>query len=152
MKYLILTQYLMFSILYSWSQKTDSIEVIKGSEKYKKEIIEICKSYSKILDSLQKDRFDKMAKDSLWSQNEMKNIQQKYNGYEGSYEGYLMSEEEDKILRVLNKFLKINRISSWYVQGSKGVPSTYSFYYYRTITDPNGSTRIINGKVIWVDD
>jgi len=63
-----------------------------------------------------------MSKDSLWTQNEKKNLPEKYKGYDGGYEGYLENEEEAKILNIINRFLTIDRISSRYVRCSKDSP------------------------------
>jgi hypothetical protein len=127
-----------FSIILSlfalnvFSQKSDSIEMIHGPERYKKEVVDICKSYSK-MDSPQNDRI------------------QKYKGFDGGITGYLMSEEDKEIEIIINRFLKIDRISSSYIQTDKS-GTQYGFKYYRTVKDHDGIERSIKGVVIWIEN
>jgi hypothetical protein len=130
----------------------DKLEVTKGQEKYKKEVIKICKSYSKLLDSLKNDRIQKMSKDSLYSEKEMKNRPKKYRGFDGGIIGYLQNEEDEKIKKIINRFLKIDRISSTIIKSNQGGQTEYHFYYYRTLKDPNGTKRSIQGVVTWLGE
>ncbi len=144
----------LYFIVYAYglsAQNTDSLEIINGPEKYRKEIIQIVQSYSKLLDSLRDDRFAKMSKDSLYAEKEMKNRPRKYSGYDGGNEGFLMAEEDKKIKSIINRFLKIDRISSSSTQKSGTSPVIYTFYYYRTEKTADGSSKSIHGKVIWID-
>lgn len=143
---------LNLSVLTVSSQPSDSIEVIMGLEKYKKEVMDIRKSYSKTLDSLQNDRMDKMSKDSLYSQNELKNRPKKYWGYDGGIIGYTMNEETQKIKNMINKFLKIDRITSSSTKTNISGQTEYGFNYLRTKKGTDGKKIQIEGIVIWVDD
>jgi hypothetical protein len=124
----ILTMYVS-SVL---SQTNNSMEVVHGPEKYKKQVVDICESYSK-MDSSQNDRI------------------QKYNGNDGGLTGYLMNEQDKKIETMINRFLKIDRLSSSYIKTEKG-RTEYGFKYYRTVKDHDGSDRSISGVIIWIEN
>jgi len=126
------------------------IEVIKGPEKYRKEVIDICKSYSKILDLLRDERIKKQHNGSLYITGDSTERPEKYWGYDGGYEGYLMSEQDKKIENIINQFIKIERIASSTVEYNNGNPGIYSFYYYR-VKKNNGYSRLVPGVVIWLE-
>lgn len=149
---MLLTICFLFSMLNVFSQTTDTLEVTKGQEKYKKEVIDICKSYSKMLDSLQNDLIQKMSKDSLYSEREMKNRPKKYRGFDGGVIGYLQNEEDEKIKKIINRFLKIDRVSSSITKTNDGGQKEYNFYYYRTVKDLDGTIRLIKGVVTWLGE
>ena len=133
-------------------QSSDSLEIINGPEKYKTEVVGIYNTYSKILDSIQNDRIKKMSKDSLYAENEMKNRPKKYKGYDGGIIGYLMNEKDQKIKEIINRFLKIDRITSSSKWSSGNGPVHYEFNYSRTNANPNGTSQIVLGKAVWQDD
>ena len=130
---------LTISISNVFSQTNDSIEIIHGSEKYRKEIIEISKEYSKRLDSVQKERFEKMSENNL------------YSGHDGGLTGYLMEEYDKKIETIINRFLKIDRVSSSSIMRNE-TGTEYGFKYYRTIKNRDNTTKTIHGQVTWVNN
>lgn len=147
----ILSIFFLFPMLTVCSQSNDTLEIIQGKEKYKQEVITICKSYSKVLDSLQNDRIQKMSKDSLYTQNELKTRPKKYRGFDGGIIGYLQNEEDQKIKKIINRFLNIDRISSSITKTNERGQTEYQFYYYRTVKFPNGTKSLVQGVVIWTD-
>ena len=148
----ILSIFFLFPMLTVCSQSNDTLEIIQGKEKYKQEVITICKSYSKVLDSLQNDRIQKMSKDSLYTQNELKNRPKKYRGFDGGIIGYLQDEEDQKIKKIINRFLTIERISSTVTKTNDKGQTEYHFYYFRTVKLPNGTKNLIQGVVTWTDN
>ena len=148
---LLLSLLFCFTTTFAFAQINDTTEIIQGPEKYKKEVIDICKYYDHLSDSIQKDRSKKMSKDSNYSENERKKQQEIYRGYDG-ISGYLWFEEMSKIKIIIDRFLKIDRIGSSGVFIDRYGKTKYSFDYYRTITDPDGTEKKIHGSVLWFED
>lgn len=145
----IILSFILTLYVSSVFSQTNQIEVVQGVEKYKDEVIEISRSYSKKTDSFQNDRIQMMNKDSSYSQNEIVDRPSKYKTFDGGMISFLMDEETKRMEEIVNRFLKIDRISSSYTKTMKGF-TEYGFNYYRTIKDSNGS-RTIQGVVIWIN-
>ena len=149
---LLLSLLFCFNTIFSFGQTNDTTEIIQGPEKYKKEVIGIYKYYDHLVDSLDKIQFEKMAKDSNYYENERKTRPKKYLGYDGGSIGYLTKEQYTKIKNIIDRFLKIDRLSGMSYSRGKYEKTKYSFYYDRTVTDPDGTEKKIHGKVLWFED
>lgn len=149
MRNFIITGYLMLLLLKSYAQTNDTIEVRVGPEICRKEVIKIVEKYSVLLDSLRNIRFSKKLNDSL---NINSNAPMNYPGYDGGYEAYLMDMEDQKIICIINRFLKIDRITSSSKWSSGNGPVHYEFKYSRTIKKPDGTVQTILGVVSWQGD
>lgn len=131
------------------AQSNVTQELIIGNSEYKIELIKIVEKYSMLLDSVRNIRFSKKLNDSL---NIDSNVPMNYPGYDGGYEAYLMDQEDQKIMSIINRFLKIDRITSSSKWSSGNGPVHYDFKYNRTIKKPDGTVQPILGVVSWQGD
>ena len=149
MRNYILTGCLTLLLLKSYAQANDTAEIWVGPETCRKEVIKIVKKYSMLLDSVCNNRFSKKFNDSL---NIDLNVPMNFPGYDGGYQAYLMDQEDEKILSIINRFLKIDRITSSSKWSSGNGPVHYDFKYNRTIKKPDGTVQTILGVVSWQGD